>query len=476
MDKFYREEMGFLPWKRMACRKPQDICVFKKGGVILGFLLFVTCSVLSQKPDTNDIPFEEKGKKGWSWGGLPVLGYDADMGFQFGLFGQVFYYGDGSTYPEYRHTLYGEVSWYTKGSAVYQLFYDSKYLIPGGIRVTADISYLTEKALDFYGFNGYEANYIRSVEETGSDDYISRMFYRMERRMLRLVADFQGNLPVRNLRWLAGVNFFSIETATVDVARINRGKKEEKKLPDTALLYDHYVDFGLIGAQEKSGGNLLFLKLGLIYDSRDQEAAPGKGIWSEILLLNAPTIFGNNPYAFVKLAITHRQYITLVKNRLVCAYRLGYQGTIAGQAPYYILPYMYSSWSFTTKPDGLGGAKTLRGIRRNRVVGDGMAFGNIELRWKVIQGRLFKQSYYLGLTGFIDGGMVVQDHKVYRDLVPEAEQSFYFNKSHDSMHWSAGLGIRAALNENFIISIDYGWAFDPQDGSSGLYLGVGNIF
>jgi len=448
--------------------------------LFFAILVLVLCHsplhIYSQDPDTVLSPLHDKVKKGWNFGGFPILGYDADQGFLFGIFGQAFHYGDGSTYPEYRHTIYAELSWYTKGSAVYQVFYDSKYLIPGNIRLTADVSYLTERALDFYGFNGYEANYISSVEDKDSDDYISRMFYRHERRMFRIIADFQGPILGNKLRWLAGINFFNIETSTVDIDRINRGKKESKKLPDTALLYDHYVDYGLIGEQEKNGGNTIFLKLGLIYDTRDQEAAPNKGIWSEVILMSAPTFLGNNPYAFFKLAVTHRQYITFVKKKLVGAYRLGYQGTIGGIAPYYILPYMYSSWSFTTKPDGLGGAKTLRGIIRNRVVGDGMAFGNLELRWTFVKGKVFKQNYYLGLTGFLDGGMVVQDRKVYRNLVPEEQQSFYFNTTSDHMHWSAGLGIRAALNENFVIAIDYGFAFDRQDGSSGLYLGIGNIF
>ncbi|HPT10898.1 MAG TPA: hypothetical protein PL087_10860, partial [Bacteroidales bacterium] len=84
-------------------------------------------------------PFKEKKKPGWTWAALPIVAYDADQGWQFGALGQVFYYGDGATWPEYRHTLYAEVSWYTRGSATYQLFYDSKYLIPGKIRITADV-------------------------------------------------------------------------------------------------------------------------------------------------------------------------------------------------------------------------------------------------------------------------------------------------------------------------------------------------
>ena len=438
-------------------------------------ILFVHLDLFSQA-DSAMLPVKEKKKKGWTWAGLPVVAYDADQGLQLGVLGQVFYYGDGSTYPEYKHTIYAECSWFTKGSAVYQLFYDSKYLIPGKIRVTADLDYLTERALDFYGFNGAEANYISSLTQTGSEDYLSRVFYKQERKMLRIMADFQGPIVGQKLRWLAGINILDINTGTVDIARINKGKKEENILPDTALLYDKYVGYGLIRPEEKAGGTTIYLKTGLVFDTRDNEAAPNKGFWSEIMLLSAPTFLGNNPYAFIKLAITQRQYIPLVKKKLIAAYQLSYQGTIGGTTPFYILPYMYSSYSLTTKPDGLGGARTIRGVLRNRIVGDGVAFGNVELRWKFLRTVLFKQNLYLGLTAFLDGGMVVQDHKIYKNTIPEDQQSFYFKESADHLHLSTGLGLRIAINDNFIIAVDYGVAMSRQDGTSGLYIGIGNIF
>jgi len=448
----------------------------KKATFLLILLIIFIHPDLFSQADSSMFPVKEKKRKGWTWAGLPVVAYDADQGFQLGALGQVFYYGDGSTYPEYRHTIYAECSWFTKGSAVYQLFYDSKYLIPGKIRVTADLDYLTERALDFYGFNGAEANYIPSLTQSGSDDYLSRVFYKQERKMLRFMADFQGPLIGQKLRWLAGINIIDIHTGTVDIERINKGKKEENKLPDTALLYDHYVDYGLIRPQEKDGGTTIYLKTGLVFDTRDNEASPNRGLWSEVMLLSAPTFLGNNPYAFVKLAITQRQYIPLVKKRLIAAYQLSYQGTIGGTTPYYILPYIYSSYALTTKPDGLGGARTIRGVLRNRIVGDGVAFGNVEVRWKFFKSVILKQNLYLGLTVFLDGGMVVQDHKIDINSVPENQQSFYFNQSSDRLHLATGLGLRIAINDNFIIAVDYGFAMSREDGTSGLYIGIGNIF
>jgi hemolysin activation/secretion protein len=137
---------------------------------------------------------------------------------------------------------------------------------------------------------------------------------------------------------------------------------------------------------------------------------------------------------------------------------------------------MYSSHSLTTKPDGLGGARTLRGILRNRVTGDGVAFGNVELRWKFYKGYILKQHIQLGINAFMDGGMMVQPHKITMNTIPPDRQTFYFSGRGEQLHLSAGLGFRIILDDNFIIAIDYGRAFDPQDGIDGLYIGVGNIF
>jgi len=448
----------------------------KKKFLLVSLVALLFSSQMAHAQLDTTLHKKEKRKKGWVPDPLPVIGYDADQGLQLGALCQIFDYGDGSIYPDYYHTFYAEVSFFTKGSSVFQLFYDSKYLIPGHIRFTGDITYLTERALDFYGFNGYEANYNHSLETQGSPDYISRVYYRCQRRLFRVMADFQGPILGQKFRWLAGVNFFDIRMATVDISKINAGKKESNQLPDTALLWDNYVKFGLLNPSEVEGGSLTFLKLGLIYDTRDNEAAPNKGIWSEILVVAAPTFLGNSPYAFVKLAITHRQFISLVRKYLVFAYRLNYQGTIGGTSPYYIDPYMFTSWSLSTKPDGLGGARTLRGVLRDRVVGDGIALGNIELRWKFWRTHFLNQNLYFGLVGFLDGGMVVQDRKVYTNLVPENLQSFYFNSSDDRMHFSSGLGLRLAMNENFVLTIDYGFALNKQDGSSGLYIGIGHMF
>ncbi len=442
----------------------------------LMILVAPTLLAAQENPDSTQIRKKDKIKTGWNFGGLPVLGYDSDLGLQYGALANIYYYGDGSTYPQYFHSFYFEISRTTKGGGINQFFFDSKKLIPG-IRLTADVTYLTEKALNFYGFNGYQAVYTPSWEDVQNSDYRTRMFYRHERELLRIGADFQGKFFTPRLNWLAGFTFLTIGTGQVDIDKLNKGVKEEKKLPDVPGLYDEYVSWGLLSQNEKDGGMNNLVKLGLIYDTRDNEPNPMKGIWSELLIALSPKFIGDGKFGFAKISVIHRQYFSLIKNDLSFAYRLGYQGTIAGKVPFYIQTYMLNSFSQTTTIDGLGGSRTLRGILRNRVAGDGVAYGNAEFRWKFYRFRLIKQNFYLALNAFADAGMVVQPIKLDKTMIPDSvNQHLYFSSAQDYPHVSVGGGFRIVMNQNFIISADYGRALDTRDGRDGLYVGLGYLF
>ncbi len=427
---------------------------------------------------------EEKEKKeakiptGFSFGALPTISFDADMGFQYGGLVNLYDYGDGSMYPSYRQMLKVEISRYTKGSGTNQLFYDAKNLLPYHLRLTADLSYLTEKGLDFYGFNGYQAKYNEAFVDENDPAYITRMFYRHERKLFRLTTDLQGKLYGDHLRWVGGIAIISVKVAAIDTAAMNNKKDDADKLPYTENLYDKYVKWDLLSKKELDGGNANFFKLGVVYDSRDKEASATRGIWSEALIIYSPGFFFNPEFSFTKLVLIHRQYFTIVPKKLSVAYRLGYQGTIGGTAPFYFEPYMISSFSSATKTDGLGGAKNLRGIMRNRVVGDGVAYGNVELRWKFLQTHVGKANLDFSLNGFADAGIVLNPFKVDESKIPvnERDQYFDFSYSNDKVHPSAGAGLRIALNENFILAIDYGFAMNKQDGAKGLYINIGNLF
>lgn len=440
--------------------------------MVLSLACFVSFEAATcQTVDSLKTEADEKAKKGFSFGAVPAIAYDSDLGFRYGALANFYHYGDGSIYPFYKHSLYVEWSHTTKGSDLKQIKYDSEYLIPG-IRVTADVRLETEQAMDFYGFNGYETRFNPALSTTGSDDYISRMFYRMDRRTFRVRANFQGKIIGRQLRWFAGVSHYNLELGSVDVDHLNKGKEGDNLLPKVDGLYDRFVKEGVIPSDQATGGGVTTVAAGIVADTRDNEPNPNRGIWSEALVLTSPGFIGNkNPYT--TLILTHRQYFTIFPNRLTFAYRLNYQSTIAGQIPWYMMSFTFSSYE---NQEGIGGSKNLRGVLRNRVVGEGYALGNFELRWKFAKFNLFKQNFYLALSPFIDVARITKPYNPYDGFaIPEA-----YRGSEDGFHVGYGAGLHIALNQNFIVAVDYGLAMntalDKNDGKSGLYIGLNFLF
>lgn len=193
----------------------------------------------------------------------------------------------------------------------------------------------------------------------------------------------------------------------------------------------------------------------------------------------APSFLGaGENYNHAKLSVIFRHYLTLRPDNLSFVYRLGYQGTLWGNCPFYLQPNIATLYLTAATSEGLGGAKTLRGMLRNRVVGDGIVYGNFEFRWKFYKFYFIKQNFYLSLNAFVDGGKVVQtvdvDPNLFTLNVGE-ELSQYFDNS-ERFHCTWGGGLRIVMNQNFIVAIDHGRAFDEQDGKAGTYIGLNFLF
>jgi hypothetical protein len=413
-------------------------------------------------------------KKNWNIGGIPVIAYNSDLGLQYGVIINPFYYGDGSTYPNYVHKLYFEVSRYTKGSGIYRFYYNSKYLIPT-INTFFDISYLTDDAYDFYGFNGRQSLYNALWIAPQSLTYVGSYFYDIRRTMIRVKADFQGKTIIPYLGWIAALQYRKISIDRPNFAKINRGKSIENYIPSDSILYDKYVLWNIIPKEQSSGGIVTNAKCGLLYDTRDVESNPSRGIWTEAVFTVYPQ-FLNSYTSFGICNISHRQYITLVPRRVIFAYRTIFQSHVFGKVPWYILPDIETSVLTAATNEGLGGAASLRGILRNRIVGKQTIFGNFELRYKFVSFRIKKQNVYIATNLFYDAGVVLQPINIDFSKIPLSQQQLYFSNSYTALHSSAGVGFKIAMNQNFIISIEHGKAFQEQDGSSGLYIRLNYLF
>lgn len=442
---------------------------------ILAFILFLflASSIVAQ---------QEVNKRGWNVGALPTITFDTDLGFQYGALVNVFHYGDGSRYPKYNHSLYLEVSRFTKGSGINRLNYDSDQFIPG-LQTSVDISYLSDRAYDFYGFNGYDAMVDKDWFNDEAPDYKTRMFYKYDRKMFRFKVDLQGKLSGDHFQWAAGINLLNFNIGSVDIDKLNDGINDDDLLPSVEQqpgLYENYQHWGIISEEEANGGFVPIVKAGVVYDTRDNKPNPMKGMWTEAVLVGAPEFLGGES-TFAKIKFTHRQYFTLVPQVLSLVYRLAYQTTVVGNVPYYYQSQVITSIMLGSSSEGLGGAKTLRGIRRNRVVGDGFFYGNIEARWKFARFQFINNNFYLGLNAFTDFGQVTNKIDVNKDNIPvedifPSQLSSYFDEGAEEMHYSFGAGLRVVMNQNFVIAADYGMAVDERDGESGIYIGLNYLF
>lgn len=431
---------------------------------------------------------EKEMKKGWSFGLLPTATYSVDNGFQAGAFGDVYYYGDGSTYPDPLHKISWEGSYFTHSHRMrLYLAYDSKYLIPN-MRVNASVTYMTDPLYSLWGFNGAAAtqnydvwsnrNQDQAIPASVTDPTLTNInYYGMSRKMLRVLANFQGQI-VPHLNWAAGVNFWKWDLGAMKDNGVKVG--DERRYYNTnATLYNFLTTAGVITEAEKNGGLALELNAGLVFDTRDIEAAPNKGIWAEAYL-NGNVL--NQRY--LKACAYFRHYISIPihipAGEPVFAYRLAWQQTIAGETPLYMIQNNPLLVQRNMISEGFGSSNTIRGLRENRILAEGMAWANLELRVKLVNFKLFNQYFYIAVNPFFDAGIITKPYRaeafekakgVNAATYMPLEKLYDASKVGDIIY-SGGAGLKIAMNQNFIVSVELAKCFyKPLD--AGMWLGIG---
>lgn len=446
------------------------------ASLIINYQLSIFNSLMAQ---------ESHVRTGWNFGVLPSVAFDADLGFQYGALTNIYYFGDGSTYPDYLHSFYAEAAYTTKHFGIFRFSYDSKYLIPNH-RLSVDMTYLPDQMCDFYGFNGYSTLYEPAYSNQDDSKYISRAYYKYRRDLFRFSADLQGEIN-KPWYWNVGIGLLHFGVGSVDVDRLNKFTKDEDKLlPDTVTLFDKYVECGYIKKAEAEGGAHPYLHGGITFDTRDRQQNPRRGIHADAFFTYYAGLGSMSDYNNVKFNAAFRHYLPIVENRLTFAYRVGTQLNVAGESPFYLNTYLNQLYMQRVVYEGLGGANSVRGIMRNRILAPGVAFANIELRTQLVKFKVGKNQFYVGLNPFLDAGMVVQayDHVVSNPLLvtgsvgTNPEGDTYIDDRLHALHLGAGCGLKLAMNDNFVLSIDWATALDKQDNGkfSNLYIKMGYMF
>ena len=441
--------------------------------------LLLAAGGFAQDNEKNDKPkkakkektYNEKGeiiKTGWNFGPLPVLGFDSDLGFQYGACVDIFNFGDGSRYPRYFYKFNVEVSRYTKGSGVFRFYADMPYLIKD-TKLFFDLTYNYSKKFEFFGFNGYEASlYDPNIEAYADVEDFKSGYHYIKRNTLRFVGSMQRNLfHVPNLNWVAGLAYYNVATDSLNLAAYE-GQQ---------TLYSNYVKAGIINENEKNGGNIAQLRLGLNYDSRDHNSDPSKGIYAEYTLTGSSDFIDGNGYNSLIQTFMWRHYVPIYKDKLTFAYRLGVQHTIAGSTPWYMINNINMPFFQKMYTEGLGGVVTMRGVNRNGVLGNGFILGNAELRWHFLDFKFINQNWQLAFSPFFDAGMIIQPFREEELKTAELEGVELYSGDKENLHMSAGAGLKIIMNRNMILGVDVGRALDNRDGQKfKVFVGFNYIF
>ena len=391
---------------------------------------------------------QEEPKTGWVFTPFPDVSYNSDIGLNLGGFCDFFYYGDGTDYPNFQHHIAVCGAWATKGSWYLHGMFDSKTLVPGA-RVTGSLTYRDASMNNFYGFNGLHSPYFQELD-LNVDDRMA--YYTDHRQVIRAAATFQKPIKGR-LNWMAGAVFRRIRIDDFNL----------KNYDNVWTLYRDYRAVDLIHEDESNGGNSLEARIGLTYDSRDVEWVPNKGMYWEAYV-NGNADLSHKRYHYAQFVGHFRHYVPIVFGRLTFAYHLGLQHQFAGEMPWYNLNEISNLIYQYEEYEGIGSRYTVRGMLYDRIMAAGYAWGNFELRAKVLQFNLFKQHFDLVINPFFDAATVTREfrpdeHAKLRTLTGTRQ---LWQDATEKVHCSAGLGGKIHMNTNFILSMEVGKGFNPQ--------------
>ena len=391
---------------------------------------------------------QEEPKTGWVFTPFPDVSYNSDIGLNLGGFCDFFYYGDGTDYPNFQHHIAVCGAWATKGSWYLHGMFDSKTLVPGA-RVTGSLTYRDASMNNFYGFNGLHSPYFQELD-LNVDDRMA--YYTDHRHVIRAAATFQKPVK-RRLNWMAGAVFRRIRIDDFDL----------KNYDNVRTLYRDYRAVDLIHEDEANGGNSLEARIGLTYDSRDVEWVPNKGMYWEAYV-NGNADLSHKRYHYAQFVGHFRHYVPIVFGRLTFAYHLGLQHQFAGEMPWYNLNEISNLIYQYEEYEGIGSRYTVRGMLYDRIMAAGYAWGNFELRAKVLQFNLFKQHFDLVINPFFDAATITRPYRLdeHQKLRTLTDTRQLWQDATEKIHCSAGIGGKIHMNTNFILSLEVGKGFNSQ--------------
>jgi hypothetical protein len=453
--------------------------IFKKHILTLFVLLKLTVYVQAQEwSDSTKLPFAiasqkklsdedlKDKKEGFYVTAVPELSSDPINGFGYGLEGSLFFNGKKSdpffNYTAYRGKLDVALFLTTNNQREIGLKLDIPYLFSSKWRLRVEASYETNPNLLYFGttekslapFSYYPANDSSTevVNNASYDKYSNNLDYLQNGNTNHYYNGYTSEESKLNvsaerayldskLRLLAGFEVSSVKIGTYDnksfkgaLDPVTGDKVMANNSP--TLISNDFKSGKIVGL----GNNIItILQTGIVYDTRDLEPDPNKGMFAELTNEFSNKIIGskfnfNKTFAQVKV---YKKLFPSAFKKLIFASRLG-MGYIAGNAPFFEYQDLWSSEGNIT---GLGGPFTLRGYKQSRFLGRVMNYANFELRYRFVAFNIFKQHIAFSAVPLFDIG------GVWDNLSRIGKFSNY--------RYSEGMGLRIAWNVNTILRFDY---------------------
>ncbi|MBW2733510.1 MAG: BamA/TamA family outer membrane protein [Deltaproteobacteria bacterium] len=401
------------------------------------FSLLLLSSMVLSSPSAfaNDDPDVDPDR--YEFSALPIFMADTDRGFITGATGLVVRFKKGYYPYRWRMQLLTRFSVERQPDDTLQLpfhEYRLRFDIPGvltpRLRLDAEVAFRRYTDSGYYGFGN------DSPGENGVD-----RFNEYDRVYPSALVQARYTFS-KHLSFLVGLSF------TYNWLELY----EDSKLRTDTQSLDPKVRDLLHGTEDHA---LTITSLGLVWDTRDHEFSPTRGMFHELSWRLSPGL----ELLYGGANATARFFYPLLGEKLVVASRLVLD-FIVGDAPLYEL----SRFGSLTPQDGIGGAQAIRGVPLQRYHGKIKALANVELRSELVAFHLLSQRFKLGFLAFVDMGRLWSDY--------EALQRF----DGDGLGLKLGLGggSRLRWGETFVLRFDLAWS--PDADPVGAYIGFNHVF
>lgn len=442
----------------------------------------------------------EDKKEGTFITGLPRFEFDPIRGF--GVGGNVFLLVNKDKndpffeYTPYRHRLAAEFFIFQNGRIRYALNYDVPYIFNTKWRLRTDIIRWEDPNAQYWGIGrqslqplsfrdkrtgqqrtfrkvkDYEENLLlaeRQPDGTYTNDFHYNHMMQDEQLYNFM---FERVLAGGKVRLMFGYEalfnrFASYKGKTSEVARNLEGN-EVVSISNATRLDEQIADgtwerFNLRGFPAREGNRFNFtsmLAAALMYDTRDFEPDPSKGVFLQYSHeYSAPWI--GSQFNFNKFMVQAQLFKTLYKcgtgKRRITFAGLAAFGHVFGPNVSFIELWDLNSQSEAGGIMVLGGARSIRGFREARFLAPTVGLVNLELRSRLTDFKLLNQHFILGITPFYDMGTVWDSPR---------------QVSLTQLRGAPGLGARLNWNQSTVLRFDFAAS---REGSQ-AFFGFGHIF